>query len=63
MADEQLYFEDVQVRYEGRIVGKSADPDAPLIICDLQGSNQDGQRTLTGRCTILLPRRGNGASA
>jgi acyl dehydratase len=56
-------FEGDLMRYAGRVVEKSPDPDAPWIACDLEGSNQDGQRTLTGRCTILLPRRASAASA
>jgi acyl dehydratase len=56
-------YEGDLMRYGGRVVEKSADPDAPWIVCELEGSNQDGQRTLTGRCTILLPNRGNGTSA
>ena len=56
-------FEGDLMRYGGEVVEKSADPDAPWIVCDLEGSNQDGQRTLTGRCTIVLPQRDNAASA
>ncbi|HLH22961.1 MAG TPA: MaoC/PaaZ C-terminal domain-containing protein [Chloroflexota bacterium] len=55
-------YEGDLMRYEGRVVEKSDDPDAPWIACDLEGSNQDDQRTLTGRCTILLPRRDHAAS-
>lgn len=56
-------FEGDLMRYTGQVVEKSADPDDPWIACDLEGSNQDGQRTLTGRCTIVLPRQANSASA
>jgi acyl dehydratase len=56
-------FEGDLMRYEGRVVEKSADPAAPWIACDLEGSNQDGRRTLTGRCTIVLPRRDDAARA
>jgi acyl dehydratase len=56
-------FEGDLMRYAGRVVEKSDDPAAPWIACDLEGTNQDGQRTLTGRCTIELPRRGAGAGS
>jgi acyl dehydratase len=54
-------FEGDLIRYGGRVVEKSPDASAPWIVCELEGSNQDGQRTLTGRCTIDLPRRHDAA--
>jgi acyl dehydratase len=54
-------FEGDLIRYGGRVVEKSGDASAPWIVCELEGSNQDGQRTLTGRCTIDLPRRDDAA--
>ncbi len=54
-------YEGDLMRYGGQVVEKSADPASPWIVCDLEGTNQDGQRTLTGRCTIVLPQRAPGA--
>lgn len=56
-------FEGDMMCYAGRVAEKSADPAEPWIACELEGSNQDGQRTLTGRCTILLPQRETNTSA
>ena len=56
-------YEGDLMRSVGQVLARSADRDAPWIACELEGSNQDGQRTLTGRCTILLPTRGNGTGA
>jgi acyl dehydratase len=50
------YEGDMQ-RYSGTVVEKSADPEAPWIVCELDGRNQDGEGILRGRCTLLLPRR------
>ena len=51
-------FEGDTMRFAARAVGKSTDPADPWIECELEGSNQEGQRILTGRCTLVLPRRG-----
>ena len=50
-------YEGDLMRYDGLVVEKESDADGHRLVCDLEGSNQDGERTLTGRCTILLPRR------
>lgn len=50
------YEGDMQ-RYSATVVEKSPDPEAPWIVCTLDGRNQDGEEILRGRCTLLLPRR------
>ena len=51
-------FEGDMMRFGGRIVEKSMDASDAAVICVLQGANQDDQKILTGRCTLILPRRG-----
>lgn len=50
-------FEGDLMRFSGRIVGKSIEPSAAAIIAELEGTNQDNKQILTGRCTLVLPRR------
>ena len=50
-------FEGDLMRYTGRVVEKSSNPDDPWIICELEGENQEGRQILTGRCTLALPLR------
>lgn len=51
-------FEGDMMRFSGRIVEKSAIASDTAVICELAGANQDDQQILTGRCTLILPRRG-----
>jgi acyl dehydratase len=50
-------YEGDMLRYSATVVEKSADPEQPWIVCELDGRNQDGEQILKGRCTLLLPRR------
>ena len=50
-------FEGDTMRFAARAVEKSTDPADPWIECELEGSNQEGRQILTGRCTLVLPRR------
>jgi hypothetical protein len=35
----------------------SSDGSDSFVICDLEGTNQENRQILTGRCTLVLPRR------
>jgi acyl dehydratase len=48
-------FEGDMMRFSGRIVEKPE--DAAALIGELEGSNQEDRQILTGRCTLILPRR------
>jgi acyl dehydratase len=48
-------FEGDMMRFSGRVVEKSPSPG--IVICELDGTNQDDQKILSGRCTIVLPVR------
>lgn len=45
------------MKFGGRIIEKSADWADSWINCELDGKNQAGRQILTGRCTLILPRR------
>jgi acyl dehydratase len=46
-------FEGDMMRFSAKIAAKS---DSSLV-CDLEGANQENRQILTGRCTLILPRR------
>ena len=50
-------FEGDRMRFSAQITEKSGDPSDAWITCDLAGTNQDDKQILTGRCTLILPRR------
>jgi acyl dehydratase len=50
-------FEGDMMRFSARIAEKSIDTADPWIICELHGTNQDDQQILSGRGTLILPRR------
>jgi acyl dehydratase len=50
-------FEGDTMRFSAQVVEKSTDPADPWVICELQGTNQNDQQILTGRCTLILPIR------
>jgi acyl dehydratase len=50
------YEGDMQ-RYSATVAEKSADPENPWVIFDMDGRNQDGEQILRGRCTLVLPPR------
>lgn len=50
-------FEGDTMRFAARAAEKSPDPGDPWIRCEVEGTNQEGRRILTGECTLLLPRR------
>jgi 3-hydroxybutyryl-CoA dehydratase len=49
-------FEGDTMRFSAKIAGKSEGSDS-FVICDLEGTNQESRQILTGRCTLVLPRR------
>jgi acyl dehydratase len=51
-------FEGDLMRFSGRVIEKSADPLDLWILCEIEGKNQEALQILTGRCTLILPRRG-----
>ena len=46
------------MRFSAKVAEKAADPSDSSVICDLEGVNQETRQILTGRCTLILPRRG-----
>ena len=50
-------FEGDRMRFSAKIIEKSADSSVHWVVCDLEGTNQDDRRILTGHCTLILPRR------
>ena len=50
-------FEGDLMRFGGRVIDKSPDSSDSWITCDLDGRNQLDKQILTGRCTLILPRR------
>ena len=50
-------FEGDTLRFAARAAEKSGDPADPWIRCEVEGTNQDGRRTLVGQCTVVLPCR------
>jgi len=51
-------FEGDRMRFSGRVVAKSPDAAASWLEAEVEGHNQDDRQILTGRCTVILPRRG-----
>ena len=51
-------FEGDMMRLGGRVVEKSAEASSGTVVCELEGANQDDQQILSGRCTLVLPVRG-----
>jgi acyl dehydratase len=54
-------FEGDTMKFCGRIIEKSSDWTDSWINCELDGKNQADRQILTGRCTLILPRRRIGA--
>lgn len=50
-------FEGDMMRFSAKIAEKSSDGSDSFVICDLEGTNQQNRQILTGRCTLILPRR------
>jgi acyl dehydratase len=50
-------FEGDSMCFSGQVIEKSTDPSDSWIVCDIEGKNQEARQILTGRCTLLLPRR------
>ncbi len=48
-------FEGDTLRFTARAAEKSGDPADPWIACEVEGTNQEGRRILTGQCTLVLP--------
>lgn len=48
-------FEGDMMRFSAKVLEKSADSSANSVVCDLEGTNQDNRRILTGSCTLILP--------
>jgi acyl dehydratase len=49
-------FEGDMMRFSGRVVEKSLE-DSATVTCELEGTNQENQKILSGRCTLVLPSR------
>jgi acyl dehydratase len=41
--------------YNGRVVEKSGDVSDPWLACELEGTNQHGERIIIGRCVVTVP--------
>ena len=50
-------FEGDMMRFSAKIAEKSSEGSDSFVICDLEGTNQENRQILTGRCTLVLPRR------
>lgn len=50
-------FEGDMMRFSAKIAEKSSDGSDSFVICELEGTNQQNRQILTGRCTLILPRR------
>lgn len=50
-------FEGDMMRFSAKIAAKSSEGSDSFVICDLEGTNQETRQILTGRCTLVLPRR------
>jgi acyl dehydratase len=50
-------FEGDTMRFGGRILNKSTESSDSWITCDIDGRNQTDKQILTGRCTLIIPRR------
>jgi len=50
-------FEGDLMRFGGHVIDKSPDSSDSWVTCDLDGRNQLDKQILTGRCTLILPRR------
>lgn len=50
-------FEGDRMRFAAKIASKSTAPSDSFVVCDLEGTNQETRQILTGRCTLVLPRR------
>ena len=50
-------FEGDTMRFSGHVGEKSADDGDPWVNCEIEGTNQDGERIIEGRCTLVLPTR------
>jgi acyl dehydratase len=50
-------FEGDMMRFNAKIAEKSSDGSDSFVICDLEGTNQENRQILTGRCTLILPKR------
>jgi acyl dehydratase len=52
-------FEGDMLRYSVRVAEKSAQGPAVTLTCDVEGSNQQNEKVLTGSCTLTVsPRAG-----
>ena len=56
-------FEGDLMIFSGTVVEKSPAAGEPWVRCELDGTNQDGQQILSGRCTVILPSRERAAAA
>jgi acyl dehydratase len=50
-------FEGDTMRFSAKIAETSSNGSDSFVICDLEGTNQENRQILTGRCTVILPRR------
>ena len=54
-------FEGDMMKFGGRVIELSTDLSDSWIACGLEGRNQADKQILTGRCTLILPRRASSA--
>lgn len=50
-------FEGDLMRFGGRVLDRWTESSDCWIACELEGKNQADKQILTGRCTLILPRR------
>lgn len=50
-------FEGDMMRFSAKVAEKSSDGSDSFVICELEGTNQENRQILTGRCTLILPKR------
>jgi acyl dehydratase len=50
-------FEGDMMRFSAKIAEMSSSGSDSFVICDLEGTNQENRQILTGRCTLILPKR------
>src|ERR1051325_8238000 len=56
-------FEGDWMKFSGIVIEKSRDPAEPWIVCELEGRNQADLQILTGRSTVIFPRRDTNEAA
>ena len=50
-------FEGDRMRFSAKVVEKSVEGSDNFLVCGLEGTNQENRPIITGRCTLILPKR------